>query len=381
MKTKLSLVGSIILVVAFFVTAEASAYVLYGSAWPTPSATYDAHTMTSSWRSAASYGAGRWESASPFDWRYDSGSINDVFMTDIDGKYGTFATTTVWYYNNWITKMSMRFDNGESWYTGSSSPSSSRLDARSETAHEFGHALGIGHTQSENCSSSVSESNRPTMCSGYKYGKTWKRSLENDDEDAVNAQYDNLLSSPGVSSAEKPSESNVHVDFSYQEFSLLERIQIADEILVGRVVAVSETKWNQDSGLYWEETVADAVGETTYSALPFYEITVESAPLLHGGDKFTETVVTVLGTSPLEASDDAAVFVGDDAFFFIRDTKLAWRGGEKRPVRMLVGDPRTSVLTKRGDGLYRELAAGDDASGISSAALFESIFHERGVSE
>lgn len=370
MKTKLSLAANILLIMVF-VAVSASAYVLYPAAWPTTMAYYDAHTMSSSWRSAMSYAVSRWENASNFDWRYDSGSINDVYMEYMDGKNGTFATTTFWQYGGWITKFIIRFDDGESWYTGSSSPGTSRVDARSIGVHEFGHALGIDHTQSSRCS--VSESSRPTMCTYYKYGKTWARSLETDDENAVAVHYDAVLAPAPPPQSLATGEEGIIVQFSYAEMSLPDRIEAADSVVHGTVTSISPTLWNQDSGLYWEETLFDGEGETTYTALPYYEVELSVIDLPISFRRVEKTiVVTVLGQSPVDSPfAESSVLPGDDIVLFARDGEIAWRGG-RHSVFLPVGDPKTSFLRRDLDGLYREL--GDTlAEGLS----FEDI--ERGV--
>lgn len=370
MKTRPSLVVNILLVLAF-VAASAGAYVLYPCSWPTTTAYYDAHTMTSSWRSAMSYSTGRWENASSFDWKYDSGSINDVYMEYIDGKNGTFAMTTFWYYNGWFTKFIIRYDDGERWYTGSSSPGSTRLDARSIGVHEFGHALGIGHTQSSKCSGS--ESSRPTMCAYYKYGKTWGRSLETDDKNAVSVHYDAATATAPFLESGGGDEGGIIVDFSYEEMTLPERIEAADSVVRGTVLDVSPTLWNQDSGLYWEETLFDDVGETTRTALPYYEVEVSVSDLPLSFRRMGKSVVvTVLGMSPIDNPfSDFSIAAGDDIVLFARDGAIAWKDGKRREVFMPVGDPHASFLRKDADGLYRELG---DESG--DGVTLDSIEHD-----
>lgn len=57
-------------------------------------------------------------------------------------------------------------------------------------------------------------------------------------------------------------------------------IKNADVIVAGKVIAIGETRWNQDSGQYWEETFQYGAYETIVSALPYYEITMSVDRLL-----------------------------------------------------------------------------------------------------
>lgn len=161
-----------------------------GVTWPNPSATYDKHTLASNWQGVADFGAAQWTNVtpSPWTWTSDNSSNNDVTTGGIDGRGRTLAITTVYYnpQNQQITRMTMKFDSSERWYLGSGNPTSSQVDGRSVSAHEFGHGLGQGHTQSSNC---PNNSNRATMCSSYLYGTSYQRTLETDDRNGVNSLY------------------------------------------------------------------------------------------------------------------------------------------------------------------------------------------------
>jgi hypothetical protein len=65
----------------------------------------------------------------------------------------------------------------------------SAYDARSIAAHEFGHALGMAHTQSSNCPLPPNDATRPTMCSPYYVGTSYLRTLQFDDKSGVSAAY------------------------------------------------------------------------------------------------------------------------------------------------------------------------------------------------
>ena len=171
-----------------FRAAPTFAYNLMGPKWPSTSQKYDPHTLSAPWQSVADFGSLQWTnvSPSPFNWSVDNNSVNDITKGAIDGALGTLAVTTVYYSGNSITKITIKFDQAENWYTGSGTPGGGQVDAESVSAHEFGHGAGIAHTQSGNCPSCP---NRVTMCASYSLGSTCMRSLEGDDRNALNALY------------------------------------------------------------------------------------------------------------------------------------------------------------------------------------------------
>jgi hypothetical protein len=166
----------------------ALAYTLIGPEWPSGSATYDRHTLSVNWKSVAGFGADQWTNVptSSFVWTSDDASNNDIFTGSIDGKYGTLAITTIYYSGSTITKITIKFDSAEKWYLGAGQPGGSQIDGRSVSAHEFGHGIGVGHSQSGYCPMNP---NRATMCGAYPVGTSYMRSLEQDDKNAAAALY------------------------------------------------------------------------------------------------------------------------------------------------------------------------------------------------
>ncbi len=169
-------------------SAHVGAWNPIGPKWPTNTAQYDKHTLASNWQSVADFGAVQWDNVtpSPWDWVSNNSSNNDITRGSIDGNRGTLAVTNIYYSGNTITRITMKFDSAESWYLSSGTPGSGQIDGRSVAAHEFGHGIGVGHTQSSNC---PSNSNRATMCSSYIIGTSYQRSLETDDRNAINSLY------------------------------------------------------------------------------------------------------------------------------------------------------------------------------------------------
>ncbi|MDZ7729114.1 MAG: matrixin family metalloprotease [Dehalococcoidia bacterium] len=86
----------------------------------------------------------------------------------------TLAVTCTWYSGSTAIEFDMEFDPGWSWTTGGST----QIDLQSVATHEFGHALGLGHT-------SVSSA---VMYASYSAGSV-KRTLHSDDVAGVEAIY------------------------------------------------------------------------------------------------------------------------------------------------------------------------------------------------
>jgi hypothetical protein len=118
--------------------------------------------------------------------------------------------------------------------------------------------------------------------------------------------------------------------YEYVPFETM--IKEANVIVAGKVVAISETRWNQDSGEYWEETFKDGDYETIVSALPYYEITMSVDQLLADslGVKESQLIITVIGASPVDHPEQASPIhpkSGDEIVAFVRQGEIGWRSG------------------------------------------------------
>lgn len=83
---------------------------------------------------------------------------------------------------------------------------------------------------------------------------------------------------------------------SYADVSIDEQIKEANIIFAGKITDISATQWNQDNGKYWEEVVVDEIGETVYTATPFFTIKLLMDQPVFPDTKLNDSVViTVVG--------------------------------------------------------------------------------------
>lgn len=138
-----------------------------------------------------------------------------------------------------------------------------------------------------------------------------------------------------------PEKIVVEQDTLYVYLDKEQMIDDADLIFLGKVVDISPTHWNQDSGEEWR------------GGLLIHTVAIEVLrPLVAGVDKSDVVTVTVLGESSLTGAADHDLAIGDQAVFFVRHTDLAWREGRSRPIQQLVSAPLDSYYRQRSDGLF-----------------------------
>lgn len=148
------------------------------------------------------------------------------------------------------------------------------------------------------------------------------------------------------------------VHTSYAEVPIDEQIEVADVIFAGTVTEISKTRWNQDSGEYWEDVVYDEIGNTRYVGLPIYTIELHvTRPIVGDISQNDNLVITVVGHSPLEDSFESvnsnySLQVGDKVVMFARNSELAWRNGTK-PILQLMSAPEQSYFLQDEQNLYR----------------------------
>lgn len=158
----------------------------------------------------------------------------------------------------------------------------------------------------------------------------------------------------------RESTSSITIEQEYSYFSLTreEMIDQAGVIFLGKVVNISSTQWNQDSGEPWYD-------EATGAGLQLHSIEFEVLqPIVDTVGLDKKVTITALGISPLDnqankegnevmtqGGPDHNLKVGDEAVIFAVKTDLAWRDGT-RPILELIGDPMDAHFIRGDDGLY-----------------------------
>lgn len=164
--------------------------------------------------------------------------------------------------------------------------------------------------------------------------------------------------SQGQEKSTTPPNIIIEQESSYMSLTREEMIDQAAVIFVGKVVNISPTRWNQDSGEPWYD-------EATGSGLQLHYIELEVLqPIVDtiGLDK--RVTITALGASPVDGQADKEgdevitqsgpdhdLKVGNEAVIFAIQTDLAWRDGT-RPILELMGVPRDAHFIRGDDGQY-----------------------------
>ena len=169
----------------------------------------------------------------------------------------------------------------------------------------------------------------------------------------------------------------VHV--LYQSQSFQEMARGANAVLSGQVMAVSPTRWNQDSGEFWDRELP---GGQTEAAQPYYEITLRvDDPIVdttaQGIAAGRDVVLTVVGMNPEEEHAIAAgigvttgdhgpegLEVGQRAVIFAQKTAMTWREGTK-PILQLMGHPEQAYFRPVAGGNFESHAEGAPSGSLT----------------
>lgn len=123
-------------------------------------------------------------------------------------------------------------------------------------------------------------------------------------------------------------------------------IKNSDLIFAGKVLFISPTYWNQDSGEYWQEVTTEGDYETRHTAMPVHDIEMEVMSLIVDEIGVAgKVLLTAIGKSPVDeqtaiddtvslaGSPDHALIVGSEAIIFGRENEIAWWDGN--PIRLI----------------------------------------------
>ena len=161
----------------------------------------------------------------------------------------------------------------------------------------------------------------------------------------------------------------VHFSTEYVIDTPEDVIERADAIFVGKVLSISPTHWNQDSGNYWEEVTKEEEYETKHTAMPVHEVEMEVTQLFVDEVGINGNVVlTVIGKSPVDnlttaadtvqliGSPDHMLAVGEEALIFGRQTEIAWRDGN--PIRLVEPEDGSQAYFEIGRKTVMQLTPG-----------------------
>lgn len=133
--------------------------------------------------------------------------------------------------------------------------------------------------------------------------------------------------------------------FTYLEISDKDKIEKSNIILVGKIMTISPTRWNQDDGNMWE-----AQG-SQIGAFQVHELEVQVIRKIVDDLNIGETLtVTILGTSPKEEYPDYNLSEGDQVVMFLKKGAIAWRETGVRKVMIFNGSPYQSLYEQTPGG-------------------------------
>jgi hypothetical protein len=178
-------------------TNPCSAYM--GPKWSSPATTYSlAASIPAGWANAIQAAAQAWtQGGSRFALTFSASSPHTISFADL-GAGSTLASTRVEFFQSsqQLVRFSMTFNNR---YTWSTSGQAGQFDVQNIAAHEFGHAVGLGHPSSTQCA-------QETMWASAGAGEIKQRSLEPGDTNGIITLY-------GASGAPQPVTATPQVSY------------------------------------------------------------------------------------------------------------------------------------------------------------------------
>lgn len=186
MKIGLRLLALAILTIsvfAIFKPEKVQAWIVWGYSWPSSTTVlhYRANELPSGdWQNRFSDARWQWNSAGADIDLYRNDTNYDIRVFDVPSLCCSYAGIATRYGWPDVSYAEIKHSAAWNWKTNGSNPSGNWVDLQSNMTHEIGHALAIAHTNA-----SCWGNSRPTMCSGLEVKTTYKRTLENDDKNAV----------------------------------------------------------------------------------------------------------------------------------------------------------------------------------------------------
>lgn len=140
----------------------------------------------------------------------------------------------------------------------------------------------------------------------------------------------------------------------------------ADVVVEGKIQAVSQTAWNQDSGDLWGSSIEEAKSgsgdeqaQSGVFALPYYTIEVKVDRVILGDAKPGDVLTfTVLGNSPYDPLnggpvDERYIAKGSSVLAYGTYRPMPWKGEGERKVLMVTGGiPNRGFLMGQPDGTF-----------------------------
>lgn len=171
--------SAVCLLMLYLASTASAAYSLHTWYWNSDHVSYKINaSFPSSYRASVTKAANNWSNAgSAFDYYASTTNVVSYYNLGVGGPTGR-TQPYVYTGTNFLSRIDIVINSAYTWSTSEPCPSTS-YDIESTLAHEFGHGAGVNH----------STYNTSTMWYGASKGSTHKRSLEQDDKNAIIKRY------------------------------------------------------------------------------------------------------------------------------------------------------------------------------------------------